>query len=508
MNNNNLNYINLVYEKGYKFYKLFGKRTCILGILSLLSGPIVPMFYIFIVSKYTEKIRLSFISSEFLNDGFIKSIIEFIICFAIMNTLHLFNFCSISSFLSSMYYKLMDIMFTNIYKRDKDDINSDTISNSIKIIRNILLIIRLFLIFWISVIFDILLINFYVYIHSKQIGLILLLLYLSNGVLLYILSIVNIRRQRLLDKNEEIYDIFLRDVLTKSESNNLYNLYNQHLKISRSITQKSSYLYGKILNIQLIYEIFIAIYNAICMSIVLYLTVKNTNISSLNKSAIFAMLFSNLSDLWRLTKNIVTFIDTWNSIKIDILKIKEQTTTKIQPKNNIEIKYNSNLYSFNSGLNIISGNSGSGKSMLIREIIKKYSDTIAMYQTDYIYNSTIRYNILLSEEYNEDIFNQVIDLFKNKKLTKLLDLNIKNNLSEGETKIICFIRVIYHILMAEKRKKPYSVIILDEPFNYIDKNNIRTIISYIESKLINQYILIVVDHGNYLNDKANKIYYM
>ena len=508
MNNNYLNYIKLVYNKIYRFYKLFGKKTCILGMLSLISGPIVPVVYIFVVSKYTERIRLSFISSESLNDDFIQRIFEFIICFAVMNVLHLFNFCSISSFLSSMYNKLIDILFVNMYKRDANEVQDDVISNGIKTVRNILLIIRLFLIFWISVIFDILLINFYVYLHSKQIGLILLFLYLSNGVLIYLLSTINIRRQSMLDKNEEIYDTFLRDVVKKSEANNLYNLYNQHLKLSRSITQKSANLYGKILCIQLIYEIFIAIYNAICMSIVLYLIVKNTNIPPLHKSAIFAMLISNLADLWRLTKNIVTFIDTWNSIKLDILRIQDFKIDKICPKDSIEINYRKNLYYFCNGLNIIRGEYGSGKSLLIREIIKKYSNTIAMHQTDYIYNSTVRYNIILSEEYNEDIFNQVINLFKSKKFKELLNSNIKNNLSEGEIKIICFIRVIYQILMAEKRGEPYRLVILDEPFNYIDKNNIKIIIDYIENNLISKYILIVVDHGNYLNNKANKIYYM
>lgn len=497
-----------LYEEYIKFYKIFGKKTILLSILTIFSGLLVPIIYIFIASKYTEKIRASFISTEHLNNDFIKCLLEFIICFAIMNSLHLLNFFSVSKFMESIYYRLTDVMFRRIYNYNDNFNKEDLISSGLKTIRNILLIVRLFIIFWINVIFDVLLINFYVYLHDKKIGAILLMLYLSDAILIYILSIINIRKQRLLDQSEDKYDVFIRDVLSKSETNSIYNLSDIHINISREITKQNAKLYGRILFIQLVYEIFIAIYNVICVSTIFYLIIKNSNISSLNKSAIFAMLISNLADLWRLTKNIVTFVDTWSAIKFDIFFLKNIYYEKIDINSSIDIILNNNNVSFVKGINIISGNSGSGKSLLIKSIIQKYNNVIAMHQIDHIYNDTLLKNIILSEEYDEKIFQKVINIFKNPRFNKSINLNIKNTLSGGEIKMLCFMRLIYYLLISEKRKSPYSAIILDEPFNHIDQNNIKIISEYIKNILLKKYIVILVDHGNYLNESAIKIFYI
>lgn len=451
MNNSYLIKLKNFYKKYCEFCQIFGKKPIVLFLLTIISGLLVPIIYIFIASRYTEKIRLSFISSESINNYFMKCLTEFIICFTIMNSLHLLNFLSISKFMSSLYYRLTDVMFQRIYNCNDKNINKeDLISNGIKTIKNILLIIRLFIIFWINVIFDVLLINFYVFLNDKKIGIILLLLYFSDMVLIYILSIININKQRILDESENKYDIFIRDILSKSETNEVYKLSDIHLIKAREITKQNSYLCGKILFIQLVYEIFIAVYNVICMSIILYLIVKNTKISSINKSAIFAMLISNLSDLWLLTKNLVMFVDTWNSIKLEIFDLKINNQNKENIETVIEIEHNNDKIIFEKGLNIISGNSGTGKSLLIKSIINKYNNVISMSQIDHIYNDTLLNNIKLSEEYNEIIMKKVLNIFKNERINILINENIKNNLSGGEVKIICFMRLVYYILIAEK----------------------------------------------------------
>lgn len=504
------------YTKCIQIVKLMGKKSVFLFLFSLFSGAIVPMFYIFIASKYTESIRFSFISSEHVNDKFISSIFHFIICFIIMNLCHLINFYTISKFLSYIYWHLTSTMFRIIYsKKDNRAYKSDIISSGIKTINNLITIVRMFLIFWSSVIFDIILINFYVYLHNKKIGILLFLLYLSDALLIYILIKINNNKQKQLDSSESSYDIFMRDALSKHDINILYNLYNHHNTKAQYMTKLNANLYGHILFIQLSYEIFIAIYNVTCMSLVLYLIVKNTDISSVNKSVIFAMLMSNLADLWKLTKNIVNFVDIFNAINMNILISSEENTenitndfNKIDIKELLEISYKNQLLKFQKGLNIVSGNSGSGKSLLVKKIMNIYKEVVVMTQTDYLYDITTKENIVLGSTYNKEIFLNVIALFNNSKINNNLDIKTKNTLSGGETKIVCFMRTIYHILIAEKQNNPYKVVILDEPFNHIDKNNIEIIKNYINNNLLNKYIVIVIDHGNYLNLQAKQIYYI
>jgi ABC-type transport system involved in cytochrome bd biosynthesis fused ATPase/permease subunit len=172
-------------------------------------------------------------------------------------------------------------------------------------------------------------------------------------------------------------------------------------------------------------------------------------------------------------------------------------------------------YEFKPGINIISGDSGKGKSTLIKLVtglfdcqqgeilinntylLKDYNilDNVSyVTQSELIFNRTVKENLLLTTPENERYKNYI----KEVKIENLVNKNVGVNgelISGGENKRISIGRMII-------KDKPGNLLVFDEPFYGLDKSLVDEIIKIILSYKDN--IILIIDHTKCLENYLEK----
>ena len=194
--------------------------------------------------------------------------------------------------------------------------------------------------------------------------------------------------------------------------------------------------------------------------------------------------------------------------KFNSLKIKNISFS--YGKNNI-LK-NINIEFPNSGIVLINGSSGSGKTTLMNIIMGLlkiesgeifYNNKKITYpyiikelayvpQNTFIFDDTIKSNIILNRVYDENKFKKILEICKLEELNNKFDI-YKNAIGSGQTSLsggqkqrVSLARAIYG--------EP-SIIVLDEPFSSLDVSNFNDIINNIK-KIKDKFncLFILVSH--------------
>jgi len=203
-------------------------------------------------------------------------------------------------------------------------------------------------------------------------------------------------------------------------------------------------------------------------------------------------------------------INFGNSILADELSYEYNDKKKINFGNQLKI--------LNNSLNIITGRSGLGKTTLLdilsglREPKGKilvdnkevnvfennywFSKIVYFSQNSFIFDDSLKENVILNSEFDEKKYNNLISIFQ---LTDLKDRKtlgeLSKNISGGQKQRVALARALY----SDK-----SIIILDEPTNMLDKVNKEQFIDYLNSsKHYKTYI--IVTHDQELINSADNI---
>ncbi len=164
------------------------------------------------------------------------------------------------------------------------------------------------------------------------------------------------------------------------------------------------------------------------------------------------------------------------------------------PKTNFTMKLDEIMF-IDHKINVIIGENGAGKSVLIKAILKKHGDCILMMQSPYIFNKTV----LNSMKFIKKLANSPLDeiaILKAVNLHECLDVE-SLSLSGGQKQRLALAMA----LMANK-----SVIILDEPFNGIDVASQKLIVELIK-KTQDKTFIIVTHKLNHAKSYGEQFFY-
>lgn len=212
------------------------------------------------------------------------------------------------------------------------------------------------------------------------------------------------------------------------------------------------------------------------------------------------------------------FSESENGNKENISKLIIKNLSFKYPSEDKNIISNFNLVAKKGEIILIKGKNGSGKSTLLKNIngeIKPQSGEILtndnkeisredvgiVNQIPFIFNLSLKDNILLGEDYDENKYKKIIEDFKfreyfdEKTLSgeEIINENGKN-LSGGKIKLIALARCFY---------RNTNIIILDEAISNLDSNLREVFIDYIESVKEN-HIFIMALHTNEYDYLASK----
>ncbi|KAL3286637.1 hypothetical protein HHI36_001136 [Cryptolaemus montrouzieri] len=165
------------------------------------------------------------------------------------------------------------------------------------------------------------------------------------------------------------------------------------------------------------------------------------------------------------------------------------------------------------GLNIIVGNVGSGKSLLLKTILREYEISSGKLcvtgrvsyagQYPWLFPSTIKQNILFGEKYDEEKYRMVLDICALEFDLKLLQLGDRTvigdcgiNLSKGQQARVNLARAIY-------RKS--DIYLLDDCLSSLDPNVRRHIFTSLKTYLIGKICILVTHQNRFLEDADNVI---
>lgn len=147
------------------------------------------------------------------------------------------------------------------------------------------------------------------------------------------------------------------------------------------------------------------------------------------------------------------------------------------PKSNFKLEID-NLEFKNNGINIIIGENGCGKSVLLKEILKS-NNAIMLMQHPYIFNKKVYKSLELIKKIcnsNKDIDEmlQQVNLTEQKEVESL-------SLSGGQKQRLA----LAMILMSDK-----EIVLLDEPFNGIDVYSQKLIVDLIKQETTKTFIVV------------------
>ncbi|EAR91413.2 ABC transporter family protein (macronuclear) [Tetrahymena thermophila SB210] len=177
---------------------------------------------------------------------------------------------------------------------------------------------------------------------------------------------------------------------------------------------------------------------------------------------------------------------------------------------------NINLDIQNGDLVAIIGRIGSGKSSFLSCILQEipyfkgnfsFNGRVAyVEQEPYIFSSSIKENIIFGSEYDEDLYQQVLEacglnsdiqLFINQDLTQIGERG--SNLSGGQKARISLARAIY---------SQSDIILLDDPLSAVDSKVAKQIIEQAILKMLKGKTVLMVTHHLDFAQKADKVLIM
>jgi len=190
---------------------------------------------------------------------------------------------------------------------------------------------------------------------------------------------------------------------------------------------------------------------------------------------------------------------------------------------NVQIMYGSNIIISNLNmkllgmkLNVIFGESGVGKTSIAKALLglESYNGKILFEKTElqelksciidnvrysmpkpYLFNITVKENIILGRNINFQYFDYLISLFGIKELLEK-PINSMSNISDGQKKIVELIRCL-----VERTGKIY---IFDEPTANLDSINRRRVIELL-CDLAKSKTVIILTHDNDFKNVSSKI---
>lgn len=153
---------------------------------------------------------------------------------------------------------------------------------------------------------------------------------------------------------------------------------------------------------------------------------------------------------------------------------------------------NEELYIDDPGITTIVGKNGCGKTLLLRKVfflLKKQGINVLFIEQGnefIIENFSVAENISLKRSDSED---RIVRDFLSKYNFEHLIYHRSVDLSGGEKRIICFLRALYNLKTAE------DVIIIDEPTNDLDIDNVKMLIDEM-IMLSKSHAIIVSSHDD------------
>ncbi|MFV0424076.1 MAG: ATP-binding cassette domain-containing protein [Bacilli bacterium] len=173
--------------------------------------------------------------------------------------------------------------------------------------------------------------------------------------------------------------------------------------------------------------------------------------------------------------------------------MKISNISKSYPESNFSLEVKTlNLV---GNINVIIGENGSGKSVLLKEVMKM-SSAVLLLQNPYIFNKKV-YKTL---EFIKKVSNSTLDV---NEVLEMVNLNDQSNynslsLSGGQKQRLAFAMII----MSEK-----DFILLDEPFNGIDVYSQKLIVDLIK-KMNNKKFVIVTHKLNHAKSFGDNFIFM
>lgn len=202
---------------------------------------------------------------------------------------------------------------------------------------------------------------------------------------------------------------------------------------------------------------------------------------------------------------------------INVSKISIKNISFAYPETSESIITNFNLTAKIGDTVLIKGANGSGKSTLLNlicgelrcdsgeilfdDVSENQQNCLSLArQHPFIFNLSLKENIILAEEFSEEKYQNILKVFK---FNEYFESDILNNsvdiqengkdLSGGQIKLIALARCMY---------RNRSIIILDEIISNLDSNLRKIVVDYI-GQLKKEHILILVEHTSEFDYLAN-----
>lgn len=146
-----------------------------------------------------------------------------------------------------------------------------------------------------------------------------------------------------------------------------------------------------------------------------------------------------------------------------------------------------------TGIHVISGKNGSGKTSLAKAIMERYHDevTLMTQENNIVTEISILHNVCMNVV-DESV---AVEYMSRYNLSFLLEKDPRK-LSGGEKRLILLIRAIL---------SPRNILILDEPSNDIDIINIKVVSKIIQDQKTDKCILLIT-HDKRMEDLADYFY--
>lgn len=462
---------------------------------------------------------------------FIIIILKIIFCYFRNNySLILNNKVDIDLF-KKVYNKLFSLPYIYYHNRPVGDITSKI--NDLYVVKDLIFYVSSSLIVSIlSIIFILIILLFSSF---KMFIFVLICSFIYFLFNYYFVKEENKRLEDLKNKNNDNNSLLIENILGIDTIKNL-NIETKIIEKQNKLFEKYIYSYNKYhkyLNIRSIVLLIITYYPII----MLFMNNSMLNGTLLMYYTLIITYFTSINDLNNIYKK---FVDSKLSLSRlnSLLNYNEKDNSNVSLKeiNNIDfsnVNYKINnkkiINNFNLMINkgdyvLVSGESGIGKSSIFKLLNKDYviddksifinnidinkikedslkSNICYVSQDEYIYNDTIKNNILMFKNINNKDLNKVlkvtmIDKFlKNKKinLNYMLEEN-GHNLSGGERQ---------KILLARTLVRNIDYIVLDETTSEIDIESERKIIENIKTEYTNK-TLILISHRLSNEDLFNK----